>query len=166
MKELLSDQKSRLAGKEEDSGTGKAVEQKAKELKVTLRSLMSMHTPSKTSILYAAPVDEDHSLQSFCQKLKDAFAEAELLVPDTRPLLLHATIVNTIYVPGMKGKGSGHGKNKAKLTIDAREILEKYEEFEWISDMKIEKVAICRMGAKKMEDGEEEYEVEAEADMP
>ena len=168
LKELLSDQKSRLGRKEEVSGTGKAVEQQSKELKVTLRGLTSMHTPSKTSILYAAPVDEDHSLQSFCQKLKDVFAEAELLVPDTRPLLLHATIVNTIYVPGGngKGKGSGHGKNKAKLTIDAREILEQYEEFEWISDVKIEKVAICRMGAKKMEDGEEEYEVEAEANMP
>ena len=146
---------------------GKAREEtKLKELKVTLRGLTSMHTPSKTSILYSAPVDEDHSLQSFCQKLKDSFSEAELLVSDTRPLLLHATIINTIYVPGVKGKVSGHGKNRAKLTIDARDILEKYEEFEWMSDVRVEKVAICKMGAKNLEDGNEEYEVEGEVNMP
>jgi activating signal cointegrator complex subunit 1 len=173
--ELLSDRKSiPVEGGTDtrDSGDGAETkgkiqeESKPKELKVTLRGLTSMHTPSKTSILYSAPVDENHSLQSFCQKLRDAFAEADLLVPDTRPLLLHATIVNTIYVPGIKGKGTGHGKNRAKLTIDARDILEKYEDFEWVSDVKLNKVAICKMGAKKLEDGNEEYEVEGEVNMP
>ena len=161
-------------GKETDSGGSRGegvkhdgrAEVKPNELKVTLRGLTSMHTPSKTSILYAAPMDEDQTLQSFCQKLKDAFTEAELLVPETRPLLLHATIVNTVYVPGVKGKGSGYGKSRAKLMIDARDVLEKYEEFEWMCDVRIEKVAICKMGAKKLEDGGEEYEVEGEVDMP
>lgn len=177
LKELLSDQKSGPgeSGKDtasralgDDGEIKKKIQEETtlKGLKVTLRGLTSMHTPSKTSILYAGPVDEDHSLQSFCQKLRDSFSEAELFVPDTRPLLLHATIVNTIYVPGVKGKGSGHGKNRAKLTIDARDILEKYEEFEWMSDVKVEKVTICKMGAKKLEDGDEEYEVEGEVDMP
>ena len=135
-------------------------------LKVTLRGLRSMHTPSKTSILYSAPVDEDLRLQSFCSKLKEAFAAADFLVPETRPLLLHATIVNTIYVPGIRGKGSGHGKNRAKLTIDARDILEKYEDFEWMKDIRVEKVAICKMGAQKMEGGDEEYVVEGEVEVP
>jgi activating signal cointegrator complex subunit 1 len=176
LSDLLLDQKAELSGKgkETDSGNSRIegvkhdseADVKAKELKVTLRGLTSMHTQSRTSILYAPPVDEDHTLQSFCQKLKDAFTEAELLVTDTRPLLLHASIVNTIYVPGVKGKGSGHGKNRAKLTIDARDILEKYEEFEWMSDVRVEKVAICKMGAKKLEDGSEQYEVEGEVDMP
>lgn len=171
LKELLLDQSSASAGKGKERGglasdKAKEPEVKSRELKVTLRGLTSMHTPSKTSILYSAPVDEDHRLQSFCQKLKAAFTEAELLVPDTRPLLLHATIVNTIYVPGVKGRGTGHGKSRTKLTIDARDILEKYEDFEWMSDVRIEKVAICQMGAKKLEDGNEEYEVEAEVNMP
>lgn len=163
LKELLADQIPGSMGKEKDGDV--TVSHKSKELKVTLRGLTSMHTPAKTSILYSEPVDEDHRLQSFCQKLKDAFTEAELLVPDTRPLLLHATIVNTIYVPGVKGRG-GHGKNRAKLTIDARDILAKYEEYEWMSDVKVEKVAICQMGAKKLEDGNEEYAVECELDTP
>jgi activating signal cointegrator complex subunit 1 len=137
----------------------------ARPLHATLRGLASMHTPSKTSILYSSPVDEDLRLYKFCQKLRDIFTEAELLVQENRPLLLHATIVNTVYVPGVRGKG-GHGKNRAKLTIDAREILEDFEDFEWMSNVRIEKVAICRMGAQKKEDGEEEYVVEGEAEMP
>jgi activating signal cointegrator complex subunit 1 len=111
-------------------------------------------------------VDDDQRLQSFCQKLKDIFVGAELLVPDKRPLLLHATIVNTIYVPGVKGRGFGRGTGKAKLTFDARDILAKYEAFEWMSDIKIERVAICQMGAKKLEDGDEEYTVDGEVGMP
>lgn len=138
--------------------------QESESLKVTLRGLTSMHPAQKTSILYAAPVDEESQLQTFCLKLKEAFKD--LLVADTRPLLLHATIVNTVYVPGVRGKGSGHGKNRAKLTIDAREILEKYQDFEWMKDVKVEKVAICRMGAKKLDDGNEEYVVEGEINMP
>ncbi|KAL3422422.1 hypothetical protein PVAG01_06578 [Phlyctema vagabunda] len=133
-------------------------------LTVTLRGLESMHPPAKTSILYCSPVDHDSRLRDFCLNLRAIFAE--FLVPDTRPLLLHATIVNTIYVPGTRGKGSGHGKSRAKLTIDARDLLEKYQDFEWMKDVRVEKVAICRMGAKKMDDGNEEYVVESEIEMP
>ncbi|GAQ38082.1 hypothetical protein AtubIFM54640_001798 [Aspergillus tubingensis] len=58
--------------------------------------------------------------------------------PKVRPLLLHATIVNTIYA---KGKGGGHGgrggrggdgrgdKRKRQYTFDAREILAKYRDY-------------------------------------
>ena len=139
---------------------------KSETLTVTLRGLKSMHPPSKTSILYTSPIDEDLGLLEFCLKLKDAFVTAELLVPDTRPLLLHATIVNTIYVPGVKGKRSGHGKSRARLTIDASEIVERYQDFEWMSNVGVEKVAICQMGAKKLEDGDEEYVIEGEVAMP
>jgi activating signal cointegrator complex subunit 1 len=51
--------------------------------------------------------------------------------------LLHATVLNTIYVPGVKGKagrGGGHGKRKAKLTFDASELLEDWEDFVWVSN--------------------------------
>ncbi len=137
---------------------------KVKPLKVSLRGLESMHTLSKTSILYASPADDDR-LYPFCQRLKTIFTEGEFLVEENRPLKLHTTIINTVYVPGVKG-GSGHGKRKAKLTIDAREILEDFEEFEWASNVRIEKVAICKMGAQKNEDGEEEYLVVGEVEMP
>jgi activating signal cointegrator complex subunit 1 len=114
----------------------KEKEKEPPELKITLKGLKSMHTHSSTSTLFAPPVTSSPTLLNFCQQLKDAFTAAELLVPDSRPLLLHATVVNTIYVPGVKGKGArggGHGKRKAKLTFDASELLEDWEDFTWVS---------------------------------
>ncbi len=32
--------------------------------------------------------------------------------------------------------------------------MEKYGEYEWVKDMRIERVAICEMGAKKVLEGE------------
>jgi activating signal cointegrator complex subunit 1 len=135
-------------------------------LRITLRGLESMHDSRKTSILYSSPVDLDQRLYNFSQKLRDIFTAADLLVVDSRPLLLHATIVNTVYVPGVRGKGSGHGKSRAKLTLDATELLEDYEDFLWMEGVALEKVAICRMGAKENVEGEEEYVIEGEIDVP
>jgi activating signal cointegrator complex subunit 1 len=146
------------------------------QLDITLRGLTSMHSKVKTSCLYTAPFDPTGQLYSFCLKIRDIFTAANILVPENtgRPLLLHATILNTVYVPGVRGRGSGHGhghghgKNRAKLTIDATELLEAYEDFEWMKDVRVDKVAICRMGAKKGEGraGEESYIVEGEVSMP
>jgi len=114
--------------------------------------------------LYVAPVDEDRTLSEFCLKLREAFEAADLLVPDTRALLLHATIINTIYLVGRR---SGNGRKRApKLTIDAREMLQKYEAFEWMRDVRVERVSICRMGARAVEGGDEEYVVEGEVAIP
>jgi activating signal cointegrator complex subunit 1 len=142
------------------------------QLDITLRGLTSMHSKVKTSCLYTAPFDPTGRLYSFCLKLRDIFTAANIIVPENtgRPLLLHATILNTVYAPGGRGRGNGHGhgKNRAKLTIDATELLEDYEDFEWMKDVRIEKVAICRMGAKKGDGdtGEESYVVEGEVNMP
>lgn len=131
-------------------------------LTVTLRGLNSMRDPATTSVLYAAPVDEDGSLYEFCIGLKRAFQEVDLVVPEARPLLLHATVINTVYVQG-RGTRSGQGKGRAsRLTINATEMLHKYENFEWMRDISIEKVAICKMGAIPVGGGDEEYVVEGE----
>jgi len=139
--------------------------------KITLRGLESMHAPSQTSILYSSPADPDGRLYAFCSALRAAFAD--FLVPDDRPLLLHATVVNTVYVPGVRERGSaGHGKQRAKMTIDAREVLERYAETVWMEDCGVERVAVCRMGARKIRDkdgretGDEEYVVEGEVEIP
>ncbi|TGO52924.1 hypothetical protein BOTNAR_0309g00070 [Botryotinia narcissicola] len=160
--------------------------------KITLTSLHPMHQPWSTSILYTFPQDPHSHLQTFCQSLKDTFTTAGFMLPEEkgRSLLLHATIVNTIYVRGVRqdssvgtreagtgntrgnrgrgrgGSSSGHGKHKARLTFDARDIISKYADFTWMRDVRVEKVAICRMGAKKKGDGDEEYEVEAEIEVP
>ena len=131
-------------------------------LSITLRGLLSMQAPSKAAVLYAAPVDPLGTLQGFCEKLRAAFQEAELMVEDNRPLLLHATILNTVYVKGRR-KNVRRGE---RLTIDARGILDRYEDQVWMEDIPVEKIAICRMGAKKVEvDGivvDEQYVVEEE----
>lgn len=131
---------------------------------VTLRGLETMHDPASTSVLYAAPASEDGALYDFCRGLREAFEAAGLLVADTRPLLLHATLVNTVYV---EGRGSGNRRRRApKLTFDAREMLQKYEAVEWMRDVRVETVAICRMGAKGVEGGDEQYVVEGEVAVP
>ncbi|KAI0852094.1 kinase A anchor protein [Daldinia vernicosa] len=132
-------------------------------LSVTLKGLRSIQpTSSKTSVLYSPPVDTEGTLLRFCESLRLTFQEAGLMVKDNRLLLLHATIVNTIYVKGRNRKG---GKRQEKLTIDARDIIDRYDDYVWMKDVPVEKIAICKMGAKKQEDGDEAYEVEAEIEL-
>ncbi|KAK3345433.1 AKAP7 2'5' RNA ligase-like domain-containing protein [Neurospora tetraspora] len=174
------------------SETGKKEEEE--DLKITLKGLHSMQSPSKAAVLYAPPVDPLGHLQRFCERVKAEFVQKELMMEEGgRPLLLHATVVNTIYVKGGRGRGQqqqqqqgggnrgggrggkkghhghrGGGNKRERLTIDAREILERYEEYTWMEDVKVEKVAICKMGAKKeMVDGvvvDEAYEVEEDVE--
>ncbi|TKX24156.1 hypothetical protein C1H76_3725 [Elsinoe australis] len=73
---------------------------KSGPLTVTLSSLKPMQSPRSTTILYAVPQDDTDRLYSLGNRLRNLFTEAEYLLPDSRPLKLHATIVNTIYVKG------------------------------------------------------------------
>ncbi|KAK7977540.1 hypothetical protein PG988_005030 [Apiospora saccharicola] len=119
-------------------------------LSVTLKGLHSMQpTLSKAAVLYSPPVDPDEILHKFCERIKQTFQQAGIMAEEDRPLLLHATIVNTIYV---KGEKKGQGEAEA-ATGNGR------------NDVPVEKIAICRMGTKKQDDGDEAYEVEAEIDM-
>ena len=133
-------------------------------LTITLSGLHPMHVPASTSILYASPLDSTSRLYPFCLALQQAFECAEYMLADDRDLRLHATIVNTIYAKDKKtrAKGGGHGKNsKGSRKFDARELINRYDNFEWAKDIHIERVSICEMGAKKtIENGEvleEEY---------
>lgn len=73
-------------------------------LTVDLEGLVSMHSPSKTSILYTAPEDATGRLYPFCVTLQKLFGDKGFLVKDDRQLKLHATLVNTIYAKGRKTK--------------------------------------------------------------
>lgn len=130
-------------------------------LSITLQGLHAMQTPAKTSVLYAPPVDTDGILYRFCEQIKNTFQEAGLMAEENRPLLLHATVINTIYV---KNNGRGQ-RRREKLTIDARDMVSRYDDYVWMDEMPVEKVALCRMGAKKIEGTDDEaYEVEAEVE--
>ncbi|KAI1354295.1 kinase A anchor protein [Xylaria sp. FL0043] len=133
-------------------------------LSLTLKGLQTMQSAAKASVLYAPPV-YNGTLTKFCEKLRSAFQEAGLMMEESRPLLLHATVLNTIYVKGDNSSRREKGRRREKLTIDARQILDRYEDYLWMDDVPVEKIAICKMGAKKQDDGDEAYEVEAEIDV-
>lgn len=139
---------------------------------ISLSGLESMHAPEKTSNLYTIPKDPTSRLSTFAISLRDAFTDANLLVPDKRPLLLHATVLNTLYAKSRgRTKATGHGKDKRGVEkLDATALLEEFREFEWAKDFRIEKISICQMGAKKeVVDGvvaNEEYAEVASAQLP
>lgn len=85
--------------------------------------------------------------------------EAGFLVPEERPLLLHATIVNMIYAKDKvkRVRGAGHGKGRRGAgKIDATHLLEEWEGWVWAEGARMEKVAICEMGARVVEGREGE----------
>lgn len=127
-------------------------------LSVALRGLNSMSPPSNTSVLYAPPTDPEGILYSYCEQLRKPFRESGL-IEDDRPLLLHATIVNTIYV-----KGRGGVRRKERLMLDARDLMSQYDDYVWAEDMPITSLAICKMGARRIEgsDRDEAYEAVAQ----
>ncbi|TKA32945.1 hypothetical protein B0A50_01171 [Salinomyces thailandicus] len=84
----------------------------ASPLSVDLKGLVSMHSPTKTSILYSAPIDSTERLYPFCLALQKLFSDKGFLVSDDRQLKLHATIVNTIYAKGRKRRSPPKWKAK------------------------------------------------------
>ena len=191
-------------------------------LRLSLRGLESMHPVQRTSVLYAAPHDTSDRLQAFGEALRSTFMEAGFVVPDDRPLKLHATIINMIYAKkgGRTGRSQGYetqqrshnmlsdmpveptaatednlstadtvqsiGSSHRAVTnrmagnapdsrgfnkFDATALVKHFKDFDWANDVVVDKVAICKMGAKKLlnEQGNiigEEYEEVASSVIP
>ncbi|CEJ92470.1 hypothetical protein VHEMI08122 [[Torrubiella] hemipterigena] len=128
-------------------------------LRIHLKGLQAMGSEEKATVLYVPPEDADPACQgllySFASDLKTKFVEAGIMESETRPMLLHATVLNTIYVKGRK-------RGKDRLTIDARHILARYEDFVWAENVDIEEVGLYKMGAQPVE-GTDDVEYVAEA---
>lgn len=107
--------------------------------KTSLSGLQTSRSRTSTSVLYASPSPLVSPLHTLCQSLRELFLQANLLIPDSRPLLLHATVFNTLHCAKKPEKGK---------TIDAKALMEKWEKVEWVRNLKIERVAIWEMGAK------------------
>lgn len=124
-------------------------------------SLAGLHTtriPTSTSTLYASPSPPVSPLHALCQSLRELFLHAKLLVPESRPLLLHATVFNTLYCAKKPEKGK---------RINAKALMEKWEQGRWVGDMKAVRVAIWEMGAKvDEEDGCRRYRELEGVDLP
>ncbi|KAL7892509.1 kinase A anchor protein [Trichoderma sp. SZMC 28014] len=173
LKEILAE--SRLAKSNKTSATALAMSggsindsqlpQSNSSLSLTLRGLHSMQPAAKATVLYAPPTDPAGILYDFCKLLQKPFQDNGLMIDENRPLLLHATIINTIYVKNSGGSGGARGKRREKLTIDARDVLSRYDDYVWAEDVPVTRVALCRMGAKQIEGTDDAaYEVEADVE--
>jgi activating signal cointegrator complex subunit 1 len=120
-------------------------------LNVDLQALIPMHAARSTSILYAEPRDPNHRLMPFAKALRDSFVEHGFLVEDTRPLKLHATVVNTIYAkPRSADRSRGHGPNASSwMRFDATDLVQRYQDYTW-AEVRVDRVQICQMGAQKV----------------
>jgi activating signal cointegrator complex subunit 1 len=74
-------------------------------LTINLEALAPMQTPQNTSILYASPKDSTQRLMAFATLLRTEFIQKGFMMEDTRPLKLHATIINTIYAKSEARRG-------------------------------------------------------------
>lgn len=174
-------------------------------LRVSLKSLHSMHPPENTSVLFAAPWNDDVLLYPLCEAICKLFKDAGFVMDDGRELMLHATVLNTIYaksemrnqepasvsgssvvVADVTSKepstrdwpvvskpipSQGRSKGRGSIRVSAVELIEKCEDFVWADEFPLEKLAICKMGAKKITDADdnitgEEYEEVASIPMP
>jgi activating signal cointegrator complex subunit 1 len=130
---------------------------------ITLKGLHTFQKADKATVLFAPPSDQAGVLHGFSEKIKALFKETNLLAPDDRPLLLHATIVNTIYVKGNRRK-----RGDRTFVADGQAIMDRYEDQVWLDNSPLEKIAICRMSAKPVEENgvvvDAAYEVEAEVE--
>lgn len=138
---------------------------------VTLRGLAAMQTaPERATVLYATPVQEEGqgqgqggrgALQVLGERARDVFVRAGLMGGEARPLVLHATLVNTGHVRGRRGRGG-------RVTVDARGLLERYADAVWAEGVEVARLAICTMGARRVVVGGVEdaaYEVVAEVEL-
>jgi 2'-5' RNA ligase len=96
-------------------------------LSISLHSLGVFPKPTAARVFFAHPHDPSNRLQTFGQLIRRHFREADLIT-ETRPLVLHATVANLIYVRG-KDRRAGKGKfakgrpRAGDGTVDATELL-------------------------------------------
>jgi len=82
-----------------------------------------------------------------------------------QPVLLHATLLNTVYLPN-------RSRADRRVEIDARPALARFSDTVWMRDVRVEKLVLMRMGAREAVDadgrgtGVVRYVVEAERGLP
>ena len=93
-------------------------------LVVRLQGMKPLRNASSTTVVFAEPVDASGRLTRFCNQVRQSFVDADLMVPD-RELLLHATLLNTIYAPkGPKHQGDRQQGAGARERHDAAQAGE------------------------------------------
>lgn len=160
--------------------------QASNPLMISLVSLGALPSAKEARILYAEPLDTTSRLYPFAQAIQQRFIEAGFIQQDMvrdfkpgrkpqlvpRPLLLHATVANTIYAPKKWSKpaASKNGEEKRdknvrpkkeSQTFDAQPLLVEFAgrsqgpqsqagkpSYTWAEQLPIDRLCICEMGAK------------------
>jgi len=151
-----------LAAAESQESSDQKQSLKSSNLEVSLTGLETMHKVQDTSVLSVHPTDESNRLQNFCESLRKTFVDDGFIVDENRPLKLHATVLNTVYSKAEVG---------TVKRLQAEVLLELFKDFNWIVNLQLECIAICKMGAKKTFDAggtlvKEAYEEVAAIPMP
>ncbi|KAF6221554.1 hypothetical protein HO133_002410 [Letharia lupina] len=115
-------------------------------LVTTLSGLHTHRAPTDSSSLHALPTPSSPPLHPFATALRAAFTAAGFLVPEPRPLSLHATLVNTIHARSARSGKMRWRKGSARF--DASGLIARYAGARWATDVRVERVAICEMGAR------------------
>ncbi|KAB8346244.1 hypothetical protein FH972_023289 [Carpinus fangiana] len=113
-------------------------------LSVGVRGLEAKPPATNTTVLWVPMTDP--RLEAFCLHLRQAFQDAGFILPENRPLKLHATIINTIYARNNTERRAG---GRAQIPrFDARSLIHDMSEHVWADNVALDRVAICRMGAQ------------------
>ncbi|RVD87071.1 uncharacterized protein DFL_005318 [Arthrobotrys flagrans] len=123
-------------------------------------------------VVFLPPKDASSSSQTrllqFSEALRSHLIEKGILTSENRQLKLHATVINTVYCkrikPALDSRNTGkrdrntRSNKTGRVEFDATEILEKHKDHVWAEGLEIDRVQICKMGAKKgrevvMDDG-------------
>lgn len=141
-------------------------------LTLTLQGLGTFLSARSSRVFFAHAHDPSRRLQLFAERVRQRFQDAGLIT-ETRPLVLHATVANLIYVrSGKKGRNSTSSGTKVG-EVDARDMLEFFnggssgedldghatttvdamsdsEEggYIWAREINVNRVRICKMGAE------------------
>lgn len=123
-----------------------------------------------TSVLYAEAIEDDHGEARLVQWGEAVRREFSAWMPEgerERGLRVHCTVLNTVYARGRgRGEKQGGGR-KGPMKFDPKELSEAYGDFVWAEGVRIDRVQVCEMGARKVRDGrgevvDEVYEVVGE----
>ncbi|PHH82960.1 hypothetical protein CDD82_4178 [Ophiocordyceps australis] len=139
-------------------GTAAGAPNEAGRLVLSLGGLQAMASPERTRVLYAVPTDSEGLLQPWAERLRQPFIDAGLLAEVNRPLLLHVTVAKSSHLAHRNSKRRG-------VVMDGRQIIARYANHVWADDLSICRIALCRMGVKKIQgpDGmDAHYEVHDE----
>lgn len=135
-------------------------------LAIDLVGLKPLPSASRATVLFIEPAAgaSRERLQRLVQGVKDAFVKAKpisLMMEERKgreEVLLHATIVNTIYAR----QGARKGKGRERLTMDVRGLVggegqEGEERVErdwrnsvWAKGVEVGRLCICEMGAERV----------------